>query len=608
MGEKVVTRPWTQKDDDLLRDAVVKHGTQDNWQAVASEVSGRDNKACRKRWLHSLSPTVKKSPWTVEEDALLRYLHNMHGARWSLIAREIEGRTDDACSKRYNEALDPTLKRDEWTPDEEARLLQVYSEIGCKWKEIGSQLQRSSLACRNRFKVLQRKKKPATRVSSPTAAIQNELEPEASTSYYPPETFPSFFPEDVPTTFQEPTPEVLRAPSLPPFHYSSSSLSTALEERPPISRHSPHSEPMFMNVPYDFSPGTSATPSSFSFAQDFNDSMLLDNFSDLSHFTVDRNTLSTYYSHDNAYGLVPIHNGVCPAEPCQIAEYLPAIDTSNKLPQLEILSDPHDQHPLFNESPCSSGSPELSYPSSPLGQSGASSSTSSPGISASTELPSEPPPLQSLLFASIVIGSKESTSTRKHNQPTRLSSLLPFSDGSLRPYACGHVECWPVDASTSASCFPTARELLEHSKIHKEPEDERPYRCALPGCNKFWKSLNGLQYHLQLSSAHFQQALSKTFSSQGKSTLQTDSAEGGVDSDSPDHDSKRYVCDRPNCFKSYKNASGLRYHKRHGHPKTIPMQLDNVPPALARDLPSRTRKMRKKDHIQSAVYPLTQCP
>lgn len=102
------------------------------------------------RWLHSLSPVIKKSAWTTAEDALLVHLYNIHGPKWSFIARQIEGRTDDACSKRYNEALDPNLKRDEWTSDEDERLLQAHVEIGGKWKEIGLKLQRSSLACRNR--------------------------------------------------------------------------------------------------------------------------------------------------------------------------------------------------------------------------------------------------------------------------------------------------------------------------------------------------------------------------------------------------------------------------------------------------------------------------
>lgn len=39
---------WSQQEDDLLRIAVLKHGVQDNWKAVADDVPGRDNKACRK--------------------------------------------------------------------------------------------------------------------------------------------------------------------------------------------------------------------------------------------------------------------------------------------------------------------------------------------------------------------------------------------------------------------------------------------------------------------------------------------------------------------------------------------------------------------------------
>ena len=103
------------------------------------------------RWLHSLSPTIKKSAWTREEDELLVELYATHGARWSAIAKCIPGRTDDACSKRNREALDPQLKKDEWTPEEDQKLLQVYSRIGGKWSQVGEEMQRrSGLACRNR--------------------------------------------------------------------------------------------------------------------------------------------------------------------------------------------------------------------------------------------------------------------------------------------------------------------------------------------------------------------------------------------------------------------------------------------------------------------------
>lgn len=106
---------------------------------------------CSQRWLHSLSPTIKKSAWTHEEDESLLRLYATHGTRWSAIARNIPGRTDDACSKRYREALDPQLKKDEWTPEEDEKLLEVHSRIGGQWGKIGEEMQRrSGLACRNR--------------------------------------------------------------------------------------------------------------------------------------------------------------------------------------------------------------------------------------------------------------------------------------------------------------------------------------------------------------------------------------------------------------------------------------------------------------------------
>lgn len=103
------------------------------------------------RWLHSLQPNIKKSAWTASEDKLLLDLYENHGPKWSVIARQISGRTDDACSKRYREALDPSLKKDQWTPEEDTMLMNAYNRVGGKWGQVGQELQRSGLGCRNRF-------------------------------------------------------------------------------------------------------------------------------------------------------------------------------------------------------------------------------------------------------------------------------------------------------------------------------------------------------------------------------------------------------------------------------------------------------------------------
>jgi hypothetical protein len=152
-----------------LTAAVKLHGEQDNWKTIALSVPGRSNKACRKvashwlsifihdlifdfvkRWLHSLSPTIRKTAWTTDEDKQLLDLYNRHGPKWSTIAREIPGRTDDACSKRYREALDPNLKKGEWSAEEDEELMKLHDKFGEKWGLLGQELQRSGLGCRNR--------------------------------------------------------------------------------------------------------------------------------------------------------------------------------------------------------------------------------------------------------------------------------------------------------------------------------------------------------------------------------------------------------------------------------------------------------------------------
>lgn len=98
-----------------------------------------------------MSNQLIQVPWTPAEDALLLELYATHTPpRWSLIARQIPGRTDDACSKRYREALDPLLKKDSWSEEEDARLLELTSQLGTRWTQVGQAMGRSGLGCRNR--------------------------------------------------------------------------------------------------------------------------------------------------------------------------------------------------------------------------------------------------------------------------------------------------------------------------------------------------------------------------------------------------------------------------------------------------------------------------
>ncbi|KAF9647929.1 hypothetical protein BDM02DRAFT_3071131, partial [Thelephora ganbajun] len=118
---------------------------------------GRDNKSCRKRWIHSLDPKLRKGRWTASEDTALLEAVNKHGKRWYEVAKDLPGRTDDQCAKRYKEAVDPSIRRGPWTQEEDDRLWEAFQRLGNRWHAISCTLNgRPAVHCRNRLQSLQR--------------------------------------------------------------------------------------------------------------------------------------------------------------------------------------------------------------------------------------------------------------------------------------------------------------------------------------------------------------------------------------------------------------------------------------------------------------------
>lgn len=100
----------------------------------------------------------RKSKFTAEEDERLTELVNLHGIdHWNLIAAEMENRNIRQCRERWKNYLDPNLKIDNWTEEEDNLLLEKYSEIGPHWNLITQYFEaRSSSSVRNRLVRLQR--------------------------------------------------------------------------------------------------------------------------------------------------------------------------------------------------------------------------------------------------------------------------------------------------------------------------------------------------------------------------------------------------------------------------------------------------------------------
>ncbi|XP_021890857.1 transcription factor WER-like [Carica papaya] len=100
---------WSEEEDKILIDYITLHG-KGKWSRIA-KLTGlkRGGKSCRLRWLNYLCPTVKRGDFSEEEEDLIIRLHNLLGNRWSLIAGRVPGRTDNQVKNHWNTRLSKRL-------------------------------------------------------------------------------------------------------------------------------------------------------------------------------------------------------------------------------------------------------------------------------------------------------------------------------------------------------------------------------------------------------------------------------------------------------------------------------------------------------------------
>jgi len=69
---------------------------------IALEMEFRSGKQCRERYINQLDPLIKKTVWTVEEDAIIKRVHFEIGKKWCRYMEQLPGRSDNAIKNRYH--------------------------------------------------------------------------------------------------------------------------------------------------------------------------------------------------------------------------------------------------------------------------------------------------------------------------------------------------------------------------------------------------------------------------------------------------------------------------------------------------------------------------
>ncbi|KAK4718350.1 hypothetical protein R3W88_016688 [Solanum pinnatisectum] len=100
---------WSPEEDKKLIDYITKYGIW-NWSQMPKFAGlSRSGKSCRLRWMNYLRPDLKRGPFHPKETQTVIRMYQSLGCRWSAIAKELPGRTDNEIKNFYHTHLKKRL-------------------------------------------------------------------------------------------------------------------------------------------------------------------------------------------------------------------------------------------------------------------------------------------------------------------------------------------------------------------------------------------------------------------------------------------------------------------------------------------------------------------
>ncbi|KAL2345569.1 hypothetical protein Fmac_006854 [Flemingia macrophylla] len=117
---------WSPEEDEKLLNYITKNG-HGCWSSVP-KLAGlqRCGKSCRLRWINYLRPDLKRGAFSQQEENSIIELHAVLGNRWSQIAAQLPGRTDNEIKNLWNSCLKKKLRQRGIDPNTH----QPLSEVG----------------------------------------------------------------------------------------------------------------------------------------------------------------------------------------------------------------------------------------------------------------------------------------------------------------------------------------------------------------------------------------------------------------------------------------------------------------------------------------------
>ncbi|KAI7732124.1 hypothetical protein M8C21_025483 [Ambrosia artemisiifolia] len=121
--------PWSKDEDDKLKAYIERYGHW-NWREIPKFAGvKRCGKSCRLRWMNYLRPNIKHGNFTKDEEDLIMDMHNKIGNKWSKIASELPGRSDNEIKNYWHTHLKKRGTKDQNDPKNMSHATKKHTNI-----------------------------------------------------------------------------------------------------------------------------------------------------------------------------------------------------------------------------------------------------------------------------------------------------------------------------------------------------------------------------------------------------------------------------------------------------------------------------------------------
>ena len=90
---------WSSEEDETVKKLIKKYGK--NWKLLSEMLGTKNGKQIRERFINKLDPKIKKEDWSEEEDRKILELYSKIGSKWSAISKHLLGRPENKIKNRF---------------------------------------------------------------------------------------------------------------------------------------------------------------------------------------------------------------------------------------------------------------------------------------------------------------------------------------------------------------------------------------------------------------------------------------------------------------------------------------------------------------------------